>query len=45
MDGLTSWTKDDKPAFEDVLKQALQMDREHRSEIEGDGVDLNKEKR
>lgn len=37
-------TKGDKPAFEDALKQALHLYRDHRSEVERDGVDLNKEK-
>ena len=38
-------TKGDKPAFEDVLKQALRLYRDHRSEVERDGLGLNKEKR
>jgi uncharacterized protein YyaL (SSP411 family) len=33
-----------KPAFEDVLKQALRVYRERRSEVERDGVDLKREK-
>jgi uncharacterized protein YyaL (SSP411 family) len=36
--------KGDKPAFEDVLKQALRMIRQHRTEVGRDGVDLIKEK-
>ncbi len=36
--------KGDKPAFEDVLKEALRMYREHRSQLEHDGVELNKER-
>ena len=36
--------KGDKPAFEDGLKQALRMYREHRSQVERDGVELNKER-
>jgi len=40
----TSQAKGDKPAFEDVLKQALCMYREHRSQVERDGVDLNRER-
>jgi uncharacterized protein YyaL (SSP411 family) len=35
--------KGDKPAFEDALKQALRMYREHRSQVERAGVKLNKE--
>ena len=38
-------TKGDKPAFEDVLKRALRLYRDHRSEVERDGLGLNKEKR
>ena len=34
--------KGDKPAFEDVLNQALRVYREHRSQVEHDGVELNK---
>ncbi len=34
----------DKPAFEDALKKALRMYREHRSEVERDGIELNKER-
>jgi uncharacterized protein len=37
-------TKGDKPAFEYTLKQALHMYRDHRSEVERNGVELNKEK-
>ena len=37
-------TKGDKPAFEAVLKQALRLYRDHRAEVERDGVELNKEK-
>jgi uncharacterized protein len=37
-------TQSDKPAFEDVLKQALRMYRDHRSEVERGGVLLNQEK-
>lgn len=36
--------KGGKPAFEGALKQALRLYREHRSEVERDGIDLNKEK-
>jgi len=36
--------KGDKPAFEDALKQALRMYREHRSQVERDGVALNEER-
>jgi uncharacterized protein YyaL (SSP411 family) len=36
--------KGDKPAFEDALKQALRMYREHRSQVERDGIELNKER-
>jgi len=32
--------KGDKPALEDVLKQALRMYRERRQEVERDGVEL-----
>jgi uncharacterized protein len=39
-----SQAKGDTPAFEDVLKQALCMYREHRSQVERDGVELNKER-
>jgi len=38
-------TQGDKPAFEDVLKRALRLYRDHRSEVERDGLGLNKEKR
>jgi len=34
--------KGDKPAFEDVLNQALRVYREHRSQVEHDGVELYK---
>jgi hypothetical protein len=34
----------DKPAFGDVLKQALRVYRAHRLEVERDGVDLNRQK-
>jgi len=37
-------TQGDKPAFEDVLQPALRLYRDHRSEVERDGVDLNNEK-
>jgi len=37
-------TEGDKPAFEAVLKQALRLYRDHRAEVERDGVELNKEK-
>jgi uncharacterized protein YyaL (SSP411 family) len=37
-------TKGDKPAFEDAWKQALRMYREDRSQVERDGVELNKER-
>jgi len=36
--------KGDKPAFEDVLQQAVRLYRDHHFEVERDGVDLNKEK-
>lgn len=36
--------KGDKPAFEDALKQALRMYREHRSLVERDGFDLKEER-
>lgn len=36
--------KGEKPALEDVLKQALRMHREHRAEVERDGVELKEEK-
>lgn len=36
--------KGDKPAFEDILKKALRMYKENRSEVERDGVALNKER-
>ncbi len=36
--------KGDKPGFEDALKQALRTYREHRSQVERDGVELNKER-
>jgi uncharacterized protein YyaL (SSP411 family) len=36
--------KGDKPAFEDALKQALRMYREHRSQVERDGLELKKER-
>ena len=35
-------TQGDKPAFEDVLQPALRLYRDHSSEVERDGVDLNK---
>jgi len=37
-------TQGDKPAFEEALKQALRLYRDHRAEVERDGVDLSKEK-
>ena len=36
--------KGDQPSFEDALKQALRLYREHRSQVERDGVELNKER-
>jgi uncharacterized protein len=36
--------KGDKPAFEDALKEALRMYRDHRSEVDRDGVELKEEK-
>ena len=36
--------KGDKPAFEDVLRKALSLYADHRSEVERDGVELNKER-
>jgi len=36
--------KGDKPAFEDALKEALRLYREHRGQVERDGVQLNKER-
>lgn len=36
--------KGNKPAFEDALKQALGLYRDHRSEVERDGVELKEEK-
>jgi uncharacterized protein YyaL (SSP411 family) len=36
--------KGDKPAFEDVLRKALHIYGDHRSEVERDGVELNKER-
>jgi len=36
--------KGDKPAFEETLKKALRMYRQHRSEVEGDGIELKKER-
>jgi uncharacterized protein YyaL (SSP411 family) len=37
-------TQADKPGFEEVLQQALRLYRDHRAEVERDGVDLSKEK-
>jgi uncharacterized protein len=36
--------KGDKPSFEDALKQALRLYREHRARVDRDGVELNKER-
>ena len=41
---LCSKAKGGKPAFEGALKKALRLYREHRSEVERDSIDLNKEK-
>src|SRR5207302_11382631 len=35
--------KGDKPAFEDVLKKALRLYREHRPQIEREGVSVRRE--
>jgi uncharacterized protein len=37
-------TKGNKPAFKYALEQALRLYRDHRSEVERDGVDLKEEK-